>query len=82
MARRHKRTKISGYSCPVSPERQARLERTHSRDPMRRWAEETGIADRLLELIVAMVKEWKGMPTDPKTWRVECHPEESQEPRH
>ncbi len=67
------------YSCPVSPERQERLGRLYNRDAMRQWTEKTGVADKLLNLIVAVVREREGLPTDPKTWRIVRLPEESQE---
>lgn len=54
--KRRKRRQALPYSCPVSPERQARLERQYNRDAMRQWAEETGIADKVLNLIVEMDK--------------------------
>ena len=78
MARRRKPPCSRLYSCPASPERQARLGRLHDRAAMRQWAEETGVAKRVLELIVAMVREREGLSTDPKTWRLVCLSEESQ----
>ena len=72
--KRRKRRQALPYSCPVSPERQARLERQYNRDAMRQWAEETGIADKVLNLIIAMVREREGLPSDSKTlWIVRTH---------
>lgn len=70
MSTRRKPPHAVRYCTPVSSERQARLERRYSRDPMRRWTEETGIADRLLELIVIQVRAREGLPTDPCTWKI------------
>ena len=57
------------YSCPVSPERQKRLAAIHDRSAMRQWAIQTGVRDRILELIVMQVRERQGLPSDKMTWR-------------
>lgn len=69
MSTRRKPSQVALYWSSVSPKRKARLERIYSRDPMRRWAVETGIADRLLELIVIQVRACEGLPTNPCTWK-------------
>ena len=81
MSTRRKPSQVALYWSSVSPKRKARLERIYSRDPMRRWADETGVADRGLKLIVAMVREGEGLSTDPKTSRLVCLSEESQDHR-
>ena len=58
------------YSCPVSPERQERLAALHDRSAMRQWAIQTGVHDRVLELIVMQVRERQGFPSDKRTWRI------------
>lgn len=55
--RRRKRHNAQPYSSPVSPDFRARLERKYNRDAMRQWAEETGVADRIVNLIVAASEE-------------------------
>lgn len=68
--KRRKRRQVQQYSCPVSPERQARLGRLYDRAAMRLWAEEMGIAERVLELIVIQVRARERLPTDPCTWKI------------
>ncbi len=58
------------YSAPVSPERQERLQKLYNRDAMRQWAKETGVGDKVLELIISQVRERQGLSPDPKTWRL------------
>lgn len=79
MARRRKASPGQQYSCPISSERQARLEQLYNRDDMRRWGAETGIANKVLNLIIAMDRERKGLSTDPKTWQIVSPLEEGKE---
>lgn len=44
-----------------------RKQTKNSRNATRQWAEETGIADKLLNLIEGIVRDWEGVPTNPRT---------------
>jgi len=34
------------------------------------WAKKNGIHDKVLQLIVAQVREREGLSTDPRSWRI------------
>ena len=58
------------YSAPVSLERQERLRQIYNRQEMSDWAKKNGIHDKVLQLIVAQVREREGLSTDPRSWRI------------
>lgn len=59
IGRRRRSRQAQQYSCTVSPERQARLKQQYNRAVMQRWAEETGVAARVLKLIVTMMRDYR-----------------------
>jgi len=78
MDRRQRAVPAEGYCRPVSAGRQAHLVQTHNRSALRRWAQEMGIADKLLELVLFVVREQEGLSTNPKTLRIVCLSEDTQ----
>lgn len=68
--RKRRTSDANRYYAPVSPERQERLQKLYNRDAMRQWAKETGVGDKVLELIISQVRERQGLSPDPKTWRL------------
>lgn len=57
MGRRQRAVPAEGFCRPVSAERQAHLVQIHDRSALRQWAQEMGIADKVLELVISMVLE-------------------------
>jgi len=46
---------------------------------MRRWAQETDAADKVINLIISMAREQEGLSTDPRSWRIVNLSESTQE---